>query len=320
MRHGAVDSNSACVVYAAYGEQLVSVLLLGEVSKYAFFMVSFPAVGSSPNATWMEDGEPRQDPEAKASSWVASRPRRVFECVVAALALLALSPLLAVCWILVRCTSPGAVFFRQWRMGRDGQEFELYKFRSMRCDSHGGGASHTVLNDLRITRVGALLRRYKLDELPQFWNVLKGDMSLVGPRPKLPHHELLHMPYRPGITGHATLAFRHEERMLLEVPSDEIDLFYEVVVKQIKAQLDIEYMERATFLSDLKVMARTTVRCLNSRADARRELRELLDRYASHHLDRLAPQRNLAPVMSVRPSNLVPELTEELAGDLDDAA
>jgi lipopolysaccharide/colanic/teichoic acid biosynthesis glycosyltransferase len=205
-------------------------------------------------------------------------------------------------------------------MGRNGQEFELYKFRSMRCGSHGCGPSHTVLNDHRITRLGAQLRRFKLDELPQFWNVLKGDMSLVGPRPKLPDHEPLRMPYRPGLTGRATLAFRHEERMLLEVPSHEIDLFYEIVVKQIKAQLDVQYMERATFLSDLNVLARTTVRCLNSRADARRELRELLSRYASQHMDRLAPQRHVAPVINLRPPNLVPELTERLAGKLDDAA
>jgi lipopolysaccharide/colanic/teichoic acid biosynthesis glycosyltransferase len=303
-----------------WGEQLVSVYSLSEVSKYAVFIVGFPVVGLARKVIWEETGgEHRQHPIPKASAWVASRTRRVLECALAGLALLGLAPVLGLCWVLVRCTSRGPAFFRQKRMGRNGQEFELYKFRSMRCNIDCEGPSHTVHNDLRITPVGALLRRYKLDELPQFWNVLKGDMSLVGPRPKLPHHELLYMPYRPGLTGHATLAFRHEERMLLEVPSHEIDHFYEAVVKPIKAELDVHYMEGATFLSDVNVLARTMVRCLNSNADARRELRNLLSRYAPGSMDRLAPPRSVAPI-SLRPPTFVPELTDELAGDLDDAA
>jgi lipopolysaccharide/colanic/teichoic acid biosynthesis glycosyltransferase len=266
------------------------------------------------------DGEQQQRPVPTASPWVASRARRLFECGVAGLALLGLLPVLVLCWFLVRCTSPGPVFFRQRRMGRNGQEFELYKFRSMRHDSHSSGPSLTAHNDLRITPLGALLRRYKLDELPQFWNVLKGDMSLVGPRPKLPRYELLCMPYRPGLTGHATLAFRHEERMLLEVPSQEIDHFYEAVVKPIKAGLDVRYMERATFLSDVGVLARTMICCFHCSADARRELRDLLSRYAPQHMYRLKPARTVAPVISLRPPAFVPELTDEFAGDLDDAA
>ena len=302
------------------GAVLVSVHSLGEVSGYVVFIVCLPAVGAT--RTLIEEEGPsenRQVPEAKASAWVESRARRVLECAVAAAALLGLSPVLAICWILVRCTSRGPALFRQRRMGRNGQEFELYKFRSMRCESRSGGPSHTVHNDLRITRVGALLRRYKVDEVPQFWNVLKGDMSLVGPRPKLPHHELLRMPYRPGLTGHATLAFRHEERMLMEVPSHEVEHFYEAVVKPMKAELDVRYMERATFLSDLKVLARTSVRCLNSRADARRELRDLMSRYAPESIDRLTPPRSVAPVV-FRPTSFVPEPTDEYAGDMDDAA
>lgn len=266
-----------------------------------------------------EEGPPRLR-VPKASAWVASRTRRLFEWAVALIALAGLLPVLALCWLLVRCTSRGPAFFRQRRMGRNGREFELYKFRSMRCETYENGPSHTVHNDLRITRVGALLRRYKLDELPQFWNVLKGDMSLVGPRPKLPHHEVLHMPYRPGLTGNATLAFRHEEQMLLEVPSQELDHFYESVVKPIKADLDVCYMERATFVSDVRVLAHTMVRCLKSSVDGRRELQELLRRYAPEHIDRLAPPRSVAPVISLRSPALVTELSDEFAGDLDDAA
>jgi hypothetical protein len=142
----------------------------------------------------------------------------------------------------------------------------------------------------------------------------------VGPRPKLPHHELLHMPYRPGLTGQATLAFRYEEHMLMEVPSQEVDHFYEAVVKPIKAELDIRYMEQATFFNDVGVLARTTVRCLNCSVNARRELRDLLSRHAPQHLQRLTPSRATIPLTTARQQTFVPELTDEFAGDLDDAA
>ncbi|HEY3705339.1 MAG TPA: sugar transferase [Terracidiphilus sp.] len=266
-------------------------------------------------------GRKHPHPEVKSSPWVSSRARRVFDCGLAGTALLLLLPVVALCWIAVRCTSSGPVFFKQRRMGSNGREFELYKFRSMRWQRTFTGPSHTVHNDLRITPVGRLLRRYKLDELPQFWNVLKGDMSLVGPRPKLPQHEMLHMPYRPGLTGQATLAFRHEERMLMEVPGHDVVGFYEAVVKPIKAELDIRYMERATFVNDVSVLARTLVRCLHCSVDARRELRELMWKHAPEHLGRLAPPRFAIPATTtLRPQTFVPELTDEFAGDMDDAA
>src|SRR5579872_1595479 len=136
----------------------------------------------------------------QASPWAVSLVRRTLDFIVAVLALVAFSPLMLLAAFLVRLGSPGPVFFRQRRMGRSGREFTLYKFRSM-CPKTGSNSSITVSGDVRITPMGALLRRYKLDELPQFWNVLRGDMSLVGPRPKLPHHEALRLPCRPGITG-----------------------------------------------------------------------------------------------------------------------
>lgn len=187
--------------------------------------------------------------------------RRAIDVLVAALALVVFLPVMLGAAILVRFGSPGPVFFRQKRMGRDGKEFTLYKFRSM-CPKKGNNSSITVSGDIRITPVGALLRRYKLDELPQFWNVLRGDMSLVGPRPKLPHHEALHMACRPGITGVATLAFRKEEEFLSEIPQDQLETFYELFVKPAKAQLDLEYMRNATLTSDMKVLWRTARACL----------------------------------------------------------
>ena len=200
-----------------------------------------------------------------ASPWALSTTRRLLDAFFAVIALIAFLPLMGFAALLVRLGSPGPVFFRQKRTGRNGSEFTLYKFRSM---SIGGGKDNgsciTVTGDARITPVGALLRRYKLDELPQFWNVLRGDMCLVGPRPKLPHHEALHMASRPGITGAATLAFRNEEDFLSEVPEGQLEGFYEMFVKPTKARLDLEYMRTATFASDLKILWRTATACLFS--------------------------------------------------------
>ncbi|HEY1808133.1 MAG TPA: sugar transferase [Acidobacteriaceae bacterium] len=207
--------------------------------------------------------------ETDASPWALSSTRRVIDALFAVIALIVFLPLMAFAAILVRLASPGPVFFRQKRMGRDGREFTLYKFRSMTTGcGNDNGSCITVTGDARITPVGALLRRYKLDELPQFWNVLRGDMCLVGPRPKLPHHEALHMASRPGITGAATLAFRNEEDFLSEIPEDQLEVFYEMFVKPTKARLDLEYMRTATLLSDLKILWRTLTACLFATDDA----------------------------------------------------
>jgi lipopolysaccharide/colanic/teichoic acid biosynthesis glycosyltransferase len=215
-----------------------------------------------------------------ASPWALSATRRVLDFSVAALALIAFLPLIALAALLVRLDSPGPVFFRQRRMGRHGVEFTMYKFRSM-SPKKGSNSSITVTGDARITAIGALLRRYKLDELPQFWNVLRGDMCLVGPRPKLPHHEALHMACRPGITGAATLAFRKEEEFLSEIPEDQLETFYELFVKPAKAHLDLEYMHKATFQSDLGIVWRTATACLFPTDDCLVESADAIARYES---------------------------------------
>jgi len=197
-----------------------------------------------------------------ASRWVTSKQRRCFDCFIAISALLLCLPVLVLVSLLVGLSSPGPVLFRQRRMGRNGREFTLYKFRSMRVEE-SPGSDITVIGDSRITRVGSFLRRYKLDELPQFWNVVKGDMSLVGPRPKLPHHEALQMTVRPGITGAATLAFRHEEELLLGIPEHELESFYESFIEPTKAQLDFEYIHNATCRSDIRLLLSTVSSCLN---------------------------------------------------------
>jgi lipopolysaccharide/colanic/teichoic acid biosynthesis glycosyltransferase len=161
--------------------------------------------------------------------------------------------------IAVLVTSQGGALFTQLRVGRDGRLFRIYKFRTMaERPANDRGIGLTRAGDDRVTTLGRFLRKLKLDELPQFYNVLRGEMGLVGPRPKLPQYEpLRNMPYRPGITGAATLIFRGEEDLLRSVPSDQLDDFYEKRIKILKARVDVCAMCRATLMSDLKILAAT---------------------------------------------------------------
>lgn len=211
-----------------------------------------------------------------ASTWVLSPTRRVLEFVISLLALVVLLPVILLAAVLVRFGSDGPVFFRQLRMGRNGHEFTLYKFRSMRVEGSEPGSCITVVGDSRITPVGAFLRRYKLDEIPQFWNVLRGDMGLVGPRPKLPHHEALHMEGRPGITGVATLAFRREEELLSKIPEQQLDSYYEERIKPAKARMDLQYIRTATFSSDIRILWRTVSSCLFGQQEPLERLEEII--------------------------------------------
>jgi lipopolysaccharide/colanic/teichoic acid biosynthesis glycosyltransferase len=199
----------------------------------------------------------------RGSPWTLSSLRRCVDFAITFCAILISLPLLFAVGLAVILTSRGPILFRQKRMGRNGVEFTLYKFRSMKTGNQSG-ARITVSGDSRVTRVGSLLRRYKLDELPQFWNVLKGDMSLVGPRPKLSDHEALLLSVRPGITGPATLAFRHEEEMLRGIPEHGVEIFYEVFIKPAKAHIDFEYMCNATCMTDIKLLWATVLCCLHS--------------------------------------------------------
>lgn len=148
--------------------------------------------------------------------------KRLFDIVFAALVLLLLCPLLLAVALWVRLDSPGPALFRQQRVGRHGRPFGIYKFRTMRVGAEAAGPQITVGTDARITRAGARLRRAKLDELPQFLNVLRGDMSVVGPRPEVPRYVALYPPdvrktvlsVRPGITALASIAFRDESTLL----------------------------------------------------------------------------------------------------------
>jgi lipopolysaccharide/colanic/teichoic acid biosynthesis glycosyltransferase len=212
-----------------------------------------------------------QDPTAyyaEPSAWSVSGIKRCLDLVFAVVALLLFWPLLLLAAVLVRHKSPGPVVFRQKRVGRNGVLFTVFKFRTMAIDAQQGGPSLTKRGDPRVTRFGGFLRRYKLDELPQLFNILRGEMSLVGPRPKLPHLEVMHMPFRPGLTGAATLAFRCEEEMLQDIPDEELEAYYCRTIKPLKAKIDWDYMREATLFSDFSLLYETAYCCVSSRANS----------------------------------------------------
>ena len=187
--------------------------------------------------------------------------KRVFDIVIAAIALLLLAPLLLAIALLVKLDSPGPVFFRQERVGRFGRLFRMHKFRTMHAD--GDGLPLTVGEDPRITRRGAWLRRTRIDELPQLIDVLRGTMSLVGPRPEVPRYVAHYPPglreralaVRPGLTDPASLEFIDEAELLARAADPERE--YIEVILPAKVQRAAEYAERATLASDLVVIVRT---------------------------------------------------------------
>lgn len=195
-----------------------------------------------------------------SDSWSGSKRKRIFDITVSTTALLASMPVLAVIAIAIKYDSPGPVLFRQQRLGKGQVPFTIYKFRTMRKDAAQLGSTVTVKGDSRLTRLGKLLRRSKLDELPQFLNVLRGDMSMVGPRPKLAHHEKMDLTCRPGITGAATLVFAREEELLAQIDVDEIEQYTIEVLNPLKARLDSAYAANGTFMSDLRLLACTVFR------------------------------------------------------------
>jgi lipopolysaccharide/colanic/teichoic acid biosynthesis glycosyltransferase len=214
---------------------------------------------------------PPQDPTAyyaEPSLWSLSLAKRCVDLLFASGALLLFWPLFLVTALLVRYESPGPVIFRQKRVGRHGALFTVFKFRTMAIAGQNGGPSLTKRGDPRVTRVGRFLRKYKLDELPQLFNVLLGQMSVVGPRPKLPHLEVMRMPFRPGLTGAATLAFRREEEMLQDIPDDDLEAYYCRMIKPLKAKIDWDYMRKATLSSDCALLYETACCCVSARSNS----------------------------------------------------
>jgi lipopolysaccharide/colanic/teichoic acid biosynthesis glycosyltransferase len=189
--------------------------------------------------------------------------KRFFDVMLAALGLLVLSPLLLLAAVWIKLDSPGPVLFRQTRVGRFGVPFTIHKFRTMRV---APGAQITVGADPRITRAGHVLRQTKLDELPQLWDVLRGAMSLVGPRPELPRYVALYpaalrelvLAVRPGITDPASLAFSHEAELLAS--ADDAEREYREVILPAKLKLSADYAATASLATDLRLILATLAR------------------------------------------------------------
>jgi lipopolysaccharide/colanic/teichoic acid biosynthesis glycosyltransferase len=186
--------------------------------------------------------------------------RNALDRIVCLCGLLTLAPLLAVVAVLVRGEDGGPVLFRQVRIGRRGRPFELLKFRTMRTSNQG--PEITAAGDGRITRIGRKLRGTKLDELPQLWNVVRGDMSLVGPRPEVSRYVVPDsavwqrvLSVRPGITDLATLVFRNEEVLLGQ--AEDPERFYRETVLPEKLELNLTYLQRSTPFRDLRLILLT---------------------------------------------------------------
>ena len=188
----------------------------------------------------------------------------LFDRVASLLGLLVLWPVLIIIALLIKVRMPGGpVIFKQQRVGRNGELFTMYKFRSMTV-SHSG-SSVSVAGESRITPLGSILRKYKLDELPELWNVLKGDMSFVGPRPDVPGYadrlqgeNRLILKLRPGITGPASLKYANEEEILAQV-SNPVKYNDEVIFPD-KVRINLNYYHNHTFWGDIRLIFQTKFR------------------------------------------------------------
>jgi lipopolysaccharide/colanic/teichoic acid biosynthesis glycosyltransferase len=188
--------------------------------------------------------------------------KRGFDLCAATVGLVVLSPILGLVAILIRSIDGKPVFFRQNRAGLQGKLFRIYKFRTMRVNAEQNVLLATT-NDVRVTRLGLVLRKFKIDEFPQLWNVVRGDMSLVGPRPEIPHYVALYtltqreiLRYRPGIVDPATFAFRNENDIL---DPDNIEQDYLSRILPLKLEMSLNYARRATFFSDCICILKTVV-------------------------------------------------------------
>ena len=189
--------------------------------------------------------------------------KSIFDRTASFFGLVFLFPVLIVVGILIRIKMPGGpIIFKQRRVGQHGQLFTMYKFRSMTVGHSGSSVS--VKGESRITPVGAKLRKYKLDELPELWNVLIGDMSLVGPRPDVPgyadklegeNRRMLLL--KPGITGPASLKYRNEEEILAEQENPQ--KYNDAVLFPDKVQINIEYLDNWSFWNDIKIIIYTVL-------------------------------------------------------------
>jgi len=183
--------------------------------------------------------------------------KRLFDVSISFLSLVLLSPLYLLLSILIKVKTPGPIFFQQKRIGKDGKTFIMIKFRTM-VNNHGGN-SISVKGESRITPLGATLRKYKLDELPEMWNILKGEMSIVGPRPDVPGYadlllgeDRIILSIKPGLTGPASLKFVNEEELLAK--QNDPKKFNDEILYPAKVKINKNYIQHWSFWLDLKII------------------------------------------------------------------
>lgn len=193
--------------------------------------------------------------------------KRLFDIIAAGIGIILLSPFLIIISILIKIDSKGPIIFKQERIGLRGEPFLILKYRTMVVNAEKLGKQITVGADDRITRIGAFLRKYKVDELPQLFNVFKGDMSLVGPRPEVPRYVKLYsdkekqvLNVRPGITDLASLEFRDENEILGKVKDPE-SYYIDVIMKK-KLELNLEYIKKSNIFFDISLIIKTIIKCL----------------------------------------------------------
>lgn len=193
--------------------------------------------------------------------------KRTFDILVSFVAIVILFPFFIVVSILIKVDSKGPVIFRQVRVGKNEKNFEILKFRTMVTDAEKIGKQITIGEDKRITKIGRFLRKYKLDEFPQLFNVLKGDMSFVGPRPEVPRYTSLYtdeqkevFKVRPGITDYASIKYRNENEILGESENPEETYINKIMNDKLK--INLEYLKRRSIIEDIKIIFKTLVKII----------------------------------------------------------
>jgi lipopolysaccharide/colanic/teichoic acid biosynthesis glycosyltransferase len=192
--------------------------------------------------------------------------KRLFDLIVSTISLIILSPLFLVIALLIKLNSKGPIFYRGVRSGLYGKPFKIFKFRTMVTNAEKVGGFSTALNDPRLTRMGRFLRKYKFDELPQFINVLKGEMSLVGPRPQVEHYTKLYnneekiiLSVKPGLTDYASIQFINLDQILGD---ERVDEKYFQEIEPEKNRLRMKYAQEHSFLIDMKILILTFLNML----------------------------------------------------------
>lgn len=194
--------------------------------------------------------------------------KRIFDILTSAIVLLVLLPVWLVIALLIAIESPGGVFYKQVRVGKDNRDFQLYKFRTMRVGSDKKGLLTVGERDNRITRIGYFLRKYKIDEFPQLLNIIKGDMSIVGPRPEVRKYVDMYTPeqmkvlsVRPGLTDYASIKYVNENEVL--AASDNPEQTYIDEVMPAKLELNLQYIANQSLLEDIRLIFKTFMAIFN---------------------------------------------------------